>query len=81
MRTAAGLVNEGLNVIGIPKTIDNDVWGTDRTFGFNSALNIATDAMDRLHSTANSHKRIMVIEIKIKEDIIIKIEVAFSFFA
>ena len=63
MRTAAGLVNEGLNVIGIPKTIDNDVWGTDQTFGFDSALSIATDAMDRLHSTANSHKRIMVIEI------------------
>ena len=63
MKTAAGLVNEGLNVIGIPKTIDNDVWGTDQTFGFDSALNIATDAIDRLHSTANSHKRIMVIEI------------------
>lgn len=62
-RTAAGLVNEGLNIIGIPKTIDNDVWGTHQTFGFDSALNIATDAIDRLHSTANSHKRIMVIEI------------------
>ncbi len=62
-RTAAGLVKEGLNVIGLPKTIDNDVWGTDQTFGFDSALNITTDAIDRLHSTANSHKRIMVIEI------------------
>jgi len=62
-RTAAGLVKEGLNVIGIPKTIDNDVWGTEQTFGFDSALSIATDAIDRLHSTANSHKRIMVIEI------------------
>lgn len=62
-RTAAGLVKEGLNIIGIPKTIDNDVWGTHQTFGFDSALNIATDAIDRLHSTANSHKRIMVIEI------------------
>ncbi|PLX11241.1 MAG: 6-phosphofructokinase [Marinilabiliales bacterium] len=62
-KTAAGLANEGLNVIGIPKTIDNDVWGTEQTFGFDSALSIATDAIDRLHSTANSHKRIMVIEI------------------
>ena len=62
-KTAALLVNEGLNIIGIPKTIDNDVWGTDQTFGFDSALGICTDAIDRLHSTANSHKRIMVIEI------------------
>lgn len=62
-KTAALLVEEGLNIIGIPKTIDNDVWGTDQTFGFDSALGICTDAIDRLHSTANSHKRIMVIEI------------------
>jgi 6-phosphofructokinase len=61
-RTAANLVNEGLNIIGIPKTIDNDVWGTDITFGFDSALAITTDALDRLHTTANSHKRIMVID-------------------
>ena len=60
---AAKLSEVGLNVIGIPKTIDNDVWGTDVTFGFESALSIATEAIDRLHSTANSHKRIMVIEI------------------
>jgi len=63
MRTASLLTEEGLNVIGIPKTIDNDVWGTDVTFGFDSALWIATDAIDRLHTTANSHKRIMVIEV------------------
>lgn len=63
MKTAAKLAEEGLNVVGLPKTIDNDVWGTDQTFGFDSALTIATDAIDRLHSTANSHKRIMVIEI------------------
>ncbi len=63
MRTAAHLAEEGLNVIGIPKTIDNDVWGTDQTFGFDSALWIATEAIDRLHTTANSHKRIMVIEV------------------
>ncbi len=62
-RTAALLAKEGLNVIGIPKTIDNDVWGTEQTFGFDSALLITTDAIDRLHTTANSHKRIMVIEI------------------
>ena len=62
-RTAGLLAEEGLNIIGIPKTIDNDVWGTDVTFGFDSALMIATDAIDRLHTTANSHKRIMVIEV------------------
>jgi 6-phosphofructokinase 1 len=62
-KNAAKLANEGLNVIGIPKTIDNDVWGTDVTFGFDSAVGIATDAIDRLHSTANSHKRTMVIEV------------------
>lgn len=63
MKTAYMLSEEGLNIVGIPKTIDNDIWGTDITFGFDSAVNIATEAMDRLHSTANSHKRIMVIEI------------------
>jgi 6-phosphofructokinase 1 len=63
LKTAHLLAEEGLNVIGIPKTIDNDVWGTDLTFGFDSAVNIATEAIDRLHSTANSHKRIMVIEV------------------
>lgn len=62
-KTASLLSNEGLNVIGIPKTIDNDVFGTDFTFGFDSAVSIATDAIDRLHTTANSHKRIMVIEL------------------
>lgn len=63
LKTANLLAQEGLNVVGIPKTIDNDVWGTDLTFGFDSAVNIATEAIDRLHSTANSHKRIMVIEL------------------
>ena len=63
MKTANLLSQEGLNVIGMPKTIDNDVWGTDITFGFDSALQSATDAIDRLHSTANSHRRIMVIEL------------------
>jgi ATP-dependent phosphofructokinase / diphosphate-dependent phosphofructokinase len=63
MKTASKLANEGTNVVGIPKTIDNDVWGTDVTFGFDSAVWIATEAIDRLHTTANSHKRIMVIEL------------------
>lgn len=63
LKTAFLLSQEGLNVVGIPKTIDNDVWGTDVTFGFDSAVNIATESIDRLHSTANSHKRIMIIEL------------------
>ncbi len=62
-KTANLLAKEGLNVVGIPKTIDNDVWGTDVTFGFDSAVDIATEAIDRLHTTANSHKRVMVIEL------------------
>jgi len=63
MKTANMLAQEGLNIIGIPKTIDNDVWGTDITFGFDSAVQIATDAIDRLHTTANSHQRVMIIEL------------------
>ena len=55
-KTAALLAEQGLNVIGVPKTIDNDIWGTDITFGFDTAVNIATEAIDRLHSTASSHK-------------------------
>ena len=61
--TADMLVNEGLNIIGIPKTIDNDIVHNDMSFGFHTALDIATDAIDRLHTTAASHNRIMVIEI------------------
>ena len=57
------LSQEGLNVIGLPKTIDNDIVETDITFGFHTALGVATDAIDRLHSTASSHNRIMVIEV------------------
>jgi ATP-dependent phosphofructokinase / diphosphate-dependent phosphofructokinase len=63
MKTASMLAQEGLNVIGIPKTIDNDVWGTEITFGFESAVQIATEAIDRLHTTANSHQRVMIIEL------------------
>lgn len=62
-RTAWMLSELGLNVVGIPKTIDNDVYGTDITFGFDTAVNIATEAIDRLHSTASSHRRVMVIEL------------------
>jgi phosphofructokinase-like protein len=62
-KTAYKLSQLGLNVVGMPKTIDNDVWGTDVSFGFDSALNIATEAIDRLHTTANSHGRIMVVEV------------------
>jgi 6-phosphofructokinase len=57
------LKKAGLNVVTLPKTIDNDVWGTDVSFGFDTALGIATDAIDRLHSTATSHHRIIVVEI------------------
>ncbi len=62
-KTANLLSEEGLNVIGLPKTIDNDIYGTDVTFGFHSAVDIATDVVDRIHTTANSHGRIMLIEI------------------
>lgn len=62
-RTTWMLSELGLNAIGIPKTIDNDVYGTDVTFGFDSAVTIATEAIDRLHSTASSHRRVMVIEL------------------
>jgi 6-phosphofructokinase 1 len=53
----------GLPLVGVPKTIDNDVVGTDVTFGFNTAVQIATDAIDRLHTTAESHDRVMVVEV------------------
>lgn len=53
----------GLNIVGVPKTIDNDLGGTDFTFGFDTAVAIATDAIDRLHSTAESHKRVIVCEV------------------
>ncbi|MDX9993985.1 MAG: ATP-dependent 6-phosphofructokinase [Rhodocyclaceae bacterium] len=63
LKNALRLKKKGLNVITLPKTIDNDVWGTDITFGFDTALGIATEAIDRLHSTAHSHHRIIVVEI------------------
>jgi len=60
---ASKLHKDGLKVVGVPKTIDNDLSGTDFTFGFDTAINIATEAIDRLHTTAESHHRIMVVEI------------------
>lgn len=62
-KNALQLMEKGLNIITLPKTIDNDVALTDTTFGFDTALGIATDAIDRLHSTAHSHHRIIVVEI------------------
>ena len=62
-KTSKLLSDEGLNVIGLPKTIDNDIFGTDVTFGFHTAVDIATDVIDRLHTTAASHSRILVCEI------------------
>lgn len=62
MRNALRLDEVGIPVLGVPKTIDNDVAGTDVTFGFDTAMGIATDAIDRLHSTAHSHHRIIVVE-------------------
>ena len=62
-KNAFKLHERGLNIITLPKTIDNDVWGSDHTLGFDTALGIATEAVDRLHSTAHSHHRIIVVEI------------------
>ena len=62
-KTANLLREEGLNVIHLPKTIDNDIWGTDMTFGFQSAVNIATNAIDCIHTTASSHGRVFIVEI------------------
>lgn len=63
LRTASRLHGEGLSVVGIPKTIDNDIPGTDVTFGFHTAVQIVTDAIDRLTTTAESHNRIMLVEV------------------
>lgn len=57
------LYKDGLNIVGVPKTIDNDLSGTDCTFGFDSAVNICVEAIDRLHTTAESHDRVMVVEL------------------
>ncbi|EET58415.1 Phosphofructokinase [Marvinbryantia formatexigens DSM 14469] len=62
-KTANLLREEGLNIIHMPKTIDNDIYGTDMTFGFYSAVNIATEAIDCIHTTASSHNRVFIVEI------------------
>lgn len=62
-KTANLLREEGLNIVTLPKTIDNDLWGTDMTFGFQSAVNIATDAIDCIHTTAASHGRVFIVEV------------------
>ena len=62
-KTANLLREEGLNIIHLPKTIDNDIYGTDMTFGFQSAVNIATNAIDCIHTTATSHGRVFIVEI------------------
>jgi ATP-dependent phosphofructokinase / diphosphate-dependent phosphofructokinase len=63
LRIALDLLNKGVPVVGVPKTIDNDVGGTEATFGFDTALRTATEALDKLHTTAESHHRAMVVEL------------------
>jgi ATP-dependent phosphofructokinase / diphosphate-dependent phosphofructokinase len=63
MSIASDFVRLGINCIGVPKTIDNDLYGTDVTFGFATAVSIATEALDRVHTTAASHHRVMVVEV------------------
>jgi len=60
---AAKLFKEGMPIVGVPKTIDNDLWGTDITIGFDTAVTIATEAIDRLHTTAESHNRVIIVEV------------------
>lgn len=62
-KTANLLSKEGLNIVTLPKTIDNDIWGTDMTFGFQSAVDIATSAIDCIHTTAASHGRVFIVEV------------------
>lgn len=62
-KTANMLSEEGLNVVSLPKTIDNDLWGTDMTFGFQSAVDVATNAIDCIHTTAASHGRVFIVEV------------------
>lgn len=63
MHIAQGLANKGVRVVGVPKTIDNDLLATDFTFGFNTAVDTASEALDRLHTTAESHHRVMILEV------------------
>ena len=63
LKIAQHLQNLGMNVVGVPKTIDNDLRATDVTFGYNTAVGVVTEALDRLHTTAESHRRVMVVEV------------------
>jgi ATP-dependent phosphofructokinase / diphosphate-dependent phosphofructokinase len=63
MAIAKQLGQKGVHIVGVPKTIDNDIWGTDQTFGFDTAVSIATEAIDRIHTTAMSHHRVMIVEV------------------
>ncbi|QAY70886.1 6-phosphofructokinase [Xylanimonas protaetiae] len=63
LHAASKVAEAGINIVAIPKTIDNDVWGTDRSIGFDTAVTIATEAVDRIHTTAESHNRVMIIEV------------------
>lgn len=63
LTSARDFARKGVNVIGVPKTIDNDLQATDVTFGFNTAVNIVTEALGRLHTTAESHQRVIIVEV------------------
>ena len=63
MSGAAKLIDCGLNIVGVPKTIDNDLWGTEVTFGHDTAVSTAADALDKVHTTASSHHRVMIVEL------------------
>jgi 6-phosphofructokinase 1 len=63
LSVASRIHKRGVPIVGVPKTIDNDIAGTDQTFGFDTAVNIATEALDRLHSTAEAHSRVLVVEV------------------
>ncbi|WP_277210487.1 6-phosphofructokinase [Isoptericola croceus] len=63
LHAASKVAEAGVRIVAIPKTIDNDVWGTDRSIGFDTAVSIATEAVDRIHTTAESHNRVMIVEV------------------
>ncbi|WP_425953813.1 6-phosphofructokinase [Xylanimonas sp. McL0601] len=63
LHAASKVAEAGIGIVAIPKTIDNDVWGTDRSIGFDTAVTIATEAVDRIHTTAESHNRVMLVEV------------------
>src|SRR5437667_9593969 len=67
LAVATKLGEKGVKVVGVPKTIDNDLSGTDFTFGFDTAVNIVTEAIDRVHTTAEAHNRVMVVEVMVRD--------------